>query len=211
MKFSSSLLSVVLVATATAGPVRRATGTTANEYLNGGCKDLIFICARGTNQSGNMGEMPCPQVADGLKAALGTKKVAAQGVDYKAALASNLLDGGCKPSEAADMADLITDAATSCPNSAIAVAGYSQGAAMVHASVSQLDSSVMNRVYAAVTFGDTQNEQDNERIPNFPTSKTLIICNEGDLVCDGTLTITSAHLDYTSSVPDAVDFIVGKL
>jgi len=31
-----------------------ATGTTANDYLNGGCKDVILFYARGSTQAGNM-------------------------------------------------------------------------------------------------------------------------------------------------------------
>ncbi|CAJ2511918.1 Uu.00g075430.m01.CDS01 [Anthostomella pinea] len=222
MKFSISLLAAALAVTTTASPIaldvtegdvlsRRAVGTTANEFLDSGCKDLIFIYARGTGQSGNLGEMPGPAVANGLKSALGTNSVAAQGVTYAAAQASNLLAGGCKASEAKTMAALITQAATQCPQAAIAVAGYSLGAPMVHRSVEQLTTAVKARVGAAVTFGDTQNAQDGDRIPGFDTGKTLILCNTGDRVCDGTLQITSAHLDYSGKVDDAVDFIVSKV
>jgi cutinase len=31
-----------------------AIGTTANEFTNGGCRNVIFFFARGTNQDGNM-------------------------------------------------------------------------------------------------------------------------------------------------------------
>ena len=31
-----------------------AAGTTANEFLEGGCRDVIFIYARGTTQDGNI-------------------------------------------------------------------------------------------------------------------------------------------------------------
>ena len=31
-----------------------AVGTTANEFLEGGCRDVIFIYARGTTQDGNI-------------------------------------------------------------------------------------------------------------------------------------------------------------
>ncbi|KAH9896211.1 carbohydrate esterase family 5 protein [Xylariomycetidae sp. FL2044] len=227
MKFSASLLSACLVACAAAGPMiidvsedevlansqltAAAAGTTANEFLQSGCKSVIFIYARGTNQAGNIGEMPGPQTVDALKAALGSSSVAAQGVDYDAALLTNILSGGCSASEAADMTALITQAATKCPSSKIAVSGYSQGAAMVHRSVEQLSTSVKAKVAAAVTFGDTQKKQDGSKIPNFDASKTLILCNSGDKVCEGTLQITSAHLDYTGSVDDAVDFIVSKV
>lgn len=64
---------------------------------------------------------------------------------------------------------------------------------------------------AAVTFGDTQNEQDNGQIPNFDRAKTLIICNAGDAVCRGTLTILPAHLAYGARADEGVDFIAGKV
>jgi cutinase len=62
-----------------------------------------------------------------------------------------------------------------------------------------------------ITYGDTQNLQDGGKIPNFPSDKLLIICNPGDAVCAGTLTILPAHLDYVKRVPAAVSFLTGKL
>ncbi|KAI0427004.1 carbohydrate esterase family 5 protein [Xylaria sp. FL1042] len=198
MKLAASTLSAALAVTVTTSPIglditkglvlqSRATGTTANDYLNGGCKDVILFFARGTDQPGNMG------------------------VDYDAALLANILPGGCNPVEARDFATLLSGAAQKCPSSKLVVSGYSQGAALVHAAVEQLDSSARARIFAAVTYGDTQKKQDGGKIPNFDASKTLILCNDGDLVCEGVLIITSAHLDYTSSVPTGVSFFVSKL
>ncbi|KAI3317374.1 carbohydrate esterase family 5 protein [Xylariaceae sp. AK1471] len=189
----------------------RATGTTANEFLQGGCRPLIFIYARGSTQDGNVGATPGPQTIDGLKASLGADYVAAQGLDYPADLLDNLRSGGCDPDDAENMRDLITQAATQCPGSELAVAGYSQGAALVHASVEILDQSVRNKIVAAVTFGDTQKEQDGGQIPNFDPAKTLILCHDGDLVCSGSLIITDAHYDYDDLAPEAVSFIVSKV
>lgn len=53
--------------------------------------------------------------------------------------------------------------------------------------------------------------QDKGQIPNYPKGNLLVICNPGDLVCVGTLTITAAHLDYVRRVPEAVSFLTGKL
>lgn len=214
MKFSTSFLSAALAAVVAASPVSlesRATGTTANDYVNGGCKEVIFFYARGTNQAGNMGDQPGPQTADGLIASLGTARVAIQGVTYSASLLANLQPGGCDASEARAFASLLSSAASACPTSKLVVSGYSQGAALVHAAIEQLASTARARVFAAVTYGDTQKKQDGGRIPNFDTARTLILCNSGDLVCEGSLVITSAHLSYTASVPAGVGFIVGKL
>jgi len=81
---------------------------------------------------------------------------------------------------------------------------------MVHRVVEDLDASVQDQIAGVVTFGDTQNQQDNGQINNFPQDKTLVICNRGDAVCRGTLTILPAHLDYTRRADEAVDFLVQK-
>ena len=62
-----------------------------------------------------------------------------------------------------------------------------------------------------VLYGDTQNRQDNGQIPNFPRDKVKIICNTGDLVCQGTLTVLPPHLAYQSRVGEAVSFLVSKI
>lgn len=81
----------------------------------------------------------------------------------------------------------------------------------MHRAVEDLPQNVKNQIAAAVTFGDTQNQQDNEQIPNFDPAKTLIICNNGDAVCRGTLTILPAHLAYGRRADEGVDFVVGKV
>lgn len=109
------------------------------------------------------------------------------------------------------MATLIKQAATQCPDAQVVVSGYSQGAAMVHRSVEQLDAATRGRIAAGVTYGDTQKQQDDEGIPGLAADRTHIICHDGDLVCEGTLVITGAHLGYENEAPEAVEFIVGKL
>lgn len=83
---------------------------------------------------------------------------------------------------------------------------------MVHRAVEKIsDQTVINKIAAGVTFGDTQKQQDNGQIPNLDAAKTLILCNDGDKVCNGTLIITSAHLDYTGKVQQASDFITSLI
>lgn len=137
--------------------------------------------------------------------------MAAQGVEYPALLIDNLRSGGCDPEDADNMRALITKAATQCPSSKLVVSGYSQGAALVHRSIESATVEVKNRIFAAVTFGDTQKAQDGGQVPNFDASKTLILCHDGDRVCDGTLIVTDAHSDYHDLAPEAVDFIVSKV
>lgn len=137
--------------------------------------------------------------------------MAAQGVDYPALLEDNLREGGCNPEDADNMRALITQAATECPSSKLVVSGYSQGAALVHRSVESASASVKDLIYAAVTFGDTQKAQDGGQVLNFDAGKTLILCHDGDEVCEGTLIITDAHSAYHDLAPDAVEFIVSKV
>lgn len=108
------------------------------------------------------------------------------------------------------MAALIANVSTACTSSKIVVSGYSQGAALVHRAMERTtNTTITSKIAAAVTFGDTQKKQDNSSVPNIDTAKTLILCNDGDLVCDGTLIVTTAHLDYTGKVQQASDFVTG--
>ncbi|KAI0142173.1 cutinase-domain-containing protein [Pestalotiopsis sp. NC0098] len=188
-----------------------AGSTTENEFYDGGCRDVILFFARGTDQSGNIGEMPGVDLVSQLKTALGDDVVAAQGVNYPAALLDNLLEGGTDLTYATDLGNNITAAAAECPDAQFVVSGYSQGAAIVHGAIPDLSDAVKAQIAAAVTFGDTRKEQDGGQIPDFDTSKTLIICNDGDLVCNGTLIITEAHTEYNATVPTAVSFIQSKV
>jgi cutinase len=87
----------------------------------------------------------------------------------------------------------------------------SQGAAVMHGAIPRLSAAIKAQIAAAVLFGDTRNQQDRERIPDFDTGKTLIICNTGDLVCSGTLILTLAHFTYGSRVDDAVEFAASRI
>ncbi|KAH8648406.1 cutinase [Xylariales sp. PMI_506] len=215
MKFSLSVVQTLLAVLAAANPVeleeRKAYGTTANEYTADGCATAILFFARGTTQPGNLGDMPGQQLATQLSTAIGTANLHAQGINYPASLEGNYASGGCPEAQALAMTKLITQAATSCPNAKLIVAGYSQGSAMVHRSIEAASAAVVEHIAAAVTFGDTQCQQDGGKIPNIPVGKTKIFCNKGDLVCNGTLDITSAHLNYLPSVPSAVTFIKSLL
>ncbi|KAI1334836.1 cutinase [Xylariaceae sp. FL0016] len=189
---------------------RQQTGIVAKEFTQGGCKDNIFIFSRGSTEAGNMGVIAGPPTSDGLKEALGEDAVATEGVDYGALLSTNFLPGGADLAGISTMKGLINDAASQCPDSTLLVGGYSQGAAMVHRVVEDLDTDVQDQIAGVVTFGDTQNQQDNGQINGFDPAKTKVICNNGDQVCVGTLNILPPHLDYTRRAPEAIDFLVGQ-
>lgn len=77
--------------------------------------------------------------------------------------------------------------------------------------ISGLSSTVMNQIKGVVLYGYTKNKQNGGRIPNFPAEKTKVICETGDLVCDGTLIVTVAHLLYLDDVSSAKSFLVNKI
>merc|ERR1712137_1067006 len=55
--------------------------------------------------------------------------------------------------------------------------------------------------------GDTQKLQDRDQIPNFPKEKVKIICQPGDAVCLGTLSVLPAHLTYGTRANEGVEFL----
>jgi cutinase len=106
---------------------------------------------------------------------------------------------------------LLSTATSLCPSSTVVASGYSQGAALTHRAIEGLGQAVKDRIAGVVTFGDTQTLQDGEHILGFPLNKTLIICNQGDVICAGTLWVVPTHFDYTRRVPEAVAFLVSRI
>lgn len=63
-----------------------------------------------------------------------------------------------------------------------------------------------------VLFGYTQNQQNRGGVPNYPSDRLEVFCAFGDLVCDGTLTITAAHLSYSDEAAgEAPRFLASKI
>ena len=189
------------------------TGQWSEELSYTGCKPVIFIWARQTSAPGNMGVSVGPALSNGLKTYFGAENVASQGVNYLALIETNFYPGGGPPYGIYEMQMLLANAAVYCPQSKIVAGGYSQGAAITHRAVESLPQYVRDRIAGIVTFGDTQALQDGGRIKNYPTERTLILCNPGDLVCWGTAYIAPTHFPsyYLQRVPEAVSFLVGRL
>ena len=141
----------------------------------------------------------------------GAQNVAAQGVEYAAGLGTNFLPDNADPRGVANMRNLMLEATQRCPDSMILASGYSQGAAVTHAAMADLPPATLNQIAGVAMFGDTRNLQERGRIAGYPEDQTLIICNPGDLVCAGTLTITPAHLAYGPRVPEATRFLGARV
>ena len=134
------------------------------------------------------------------------------------------------------MQNTLNAMASQCPDSIIVAGGYSQGAAVSHRAIESLDPAVKNQIAGVILYGDTQKQQvsyiaffsmglpdfryrtvltsgqqDNNQIPNFPQDKTKIICQRGDLVCVGTLTITPAHLTYGARADEGAAFLAQQI
>jgi cutinase len=102
-------------------------------------------------------------------------------------------------------------AATKCPDTIIVAGGYSQGAAVMVASVKRLPTAVKDRIAGVVLYGNTRNLQERGKIPDFPSEKALTFCNISDGVCGGGLVITAGHLIYRVDVPGAITYLRGRV
>ncbi|GAM82289.1 hypothetical protein ANO11243_002680 [Dothideomycetidae sp. 11243] len=210
MKLVLSTIGIVAIASAVPLPTTNtradAIPVTANE-LNGPCRPVTLIFARGSTERGNIGKDVGGPLSVALKARYGDTGVATQGVQYQADLPGNLLPAGCYDQGIEDMAADIKRAASKCPKTKIVIGGYSQGAACTHAAVAKLKPSTIVRIAAAVTFGDTRNKQSGGHLSPIPASRTKIFCAKGDPVCKGKVAVEPAHFSYTQDVPYAADFI----
>ena len=99
----------------------RALPTTENG-LSGACKDVTLIFARGTNEAGNVGEIAGPPWFNALRTALGTARIAVQGVTYSATITGYLAGGDSAGSK--EMLRVINLASSQCPSTKIVLGGY---------------------------------------------------------------------------------------
>ncbi|KAF2685078.1 carbohydrate esterase family 5 protein [Lentithecium fluviatile CBS 122367] len=192
------------------------TSLTENEFsLSTKCGEVIFVWARGSTEAGNMGSIIGQPLGDELRKEYGSG-LQIEGVDYAALLSTNYLPGGTDLAAELEMRGILEDIYDRCPNAIIITGGYSQGAAVNHRAIEDLDAAVMNQIAGVVTFGDTQNRADGGRIPNFPQNKIKIFCGSAlarDSVCDGNLggAVLPPHLSYGSDADEAAAFLIGKV
>ncbi|KAF9766333.1 separase/separin [Fusarium sp. DS 682] len=224
MKFS--IISTLLAATVSALPTgqdaaaleaRQLLGgsITRNDLANGNsgsCPGVIFIFARGSTEAGNLGTLG-PLVASKLESKYGKNGVWIQGVGgaYRATLGDNALPRGTSSAAIREMLGHFNDANQKCPDATIVAGGYSQGAALAAASVTDVDAGIREKIAGVVLFGYTKNLQNRGKIPSYPEDRTKVFCNIGDLVCTGSLIVAAPHLAYQSDASGAApEFLIEK-
>ncbi|KAG8672566.1 separase/separin [Fusarium poae] len=220
MKFS--IATALLAATASALPTAqesaleaRQLGSTRNDLKNGNsgsCPGVIFVFARGSTELGNLGTLG-PRVASKLESKYGRNGVWIQGVGgaYTAGVGENALPRGTTTAAIREMVGHFNDANQKCPNAVIVAGGYSQGAALAAAAVTDVDPAIREKIAGTVLFGYTKNLQNRGKIPSYPEDRTKVFCNAGDLVCTGTLIVAGPHLLYqTDASGPAPRFLIEK-
>ncbi|KAF3037613.1 hypothetical protein E8E12_002813 [Didymella heteroderae] len=197
--------------------VRQFGTSTRNELEQGragSCPKAIFIFARASTETGNMGSSTGPAVARALERTYGADGVWVQGVGgpYLADLGSNALPGGTSTAAINEAVRLFNMANTKCPDTPIVSGGYSQGTAVIAGAIPKLDAALRERVVGTVLFGYTKNLQNRGGINSYPASNLKVYCATGDLVCTGTLTITAAHFSYLDEAAGpAPQFLQSKI
>ncbi|PVI01787.1 carbohydrate esterase family 5 protein [Periconia macrospinosa] len=190
---------------------RQFNGDTFNQLTDGTpCREITLIYARGTTQDGNVGDAQSegPTFFNALASVLGgTSRLAVQGVDYAANVLGFLLGGD--PNGVTKMKDLVNQAATQCPSTKIVMSGYSQGAQVAQKAARDLSSTVAARVNAVLTFGDPN--RDDPDYGRIPLDKTLIICHDGDNICEGGIVISAEHRNYEIDAWNAAAWVSTKV
>ncbi|KAF1364197.1 cutinase-domain-containing protein [Lizonia empirigonia] len=206
----SELLSSSLTPKAHALSKRQYSSSTYNQLTDGtACRAISVIYARGTSQQGNVGDAAAvgPLFFNQIASRVGgTSKLAIQGVTYSASVLGFLQGGDAAGSTT--MTNLISSTATRCPSTKIVLAGYSQGAQLVHNAAVRTSAANAARISAVVVFGDPKRGQS---FGSIATSKTLTICHTGDDICEGGTSITVAHLNYQNDAGTAAAFVAGKV
>ncbi|KAK6332941.1 hypothetical protein TWF718_010769 [Orbilia javanica] len=181
----------------------RQSRTTRNDLQNAACKPFTLIFARGTTETGNLGTVVGPPLISALGRVLpgGSNALAVQGVNYPANVAGFAVGGDRAGSR--EMAGFVSGV---CGESKVILAGYSQGAQLVHNAISQLPQAAANKIAAVVMFGDPKN---GTPLGKGVDAKAKTFCNTGDLICRGQAVILAPHLTYGSDTRDAASFVAG--
>ncbi|KAF9692501.1 hypothetical protein EKO04_009756 [Ascochyta lentis] len=181
------------------------TSITQNDVTNGGgCKPMTVLFARGTTEGGNMGTVAGPLFVSAIGAMMGgAQNLAVQGIQYPADIPGFLAGGDAAGSKL--MATMVGKVMAACPNTALVMAGYSQGGQLVHNAAAMLPADQAAFVKSAVIFGDPNN---GDPVGNVGAANTKVICHTGDLICAGQSVILAPHLTYGRDAGTAAAFVM---
>lgn len=185
-------------------------GHTMFGMQNAVCSDVTLIFARGTTEKGNMGTCIGPELAHALRDEIPSLSV--QGVDYPANSKGNTHFGA---SGGPYMAMLAREARKECPDTKIVLAGYSQGARVIHGALGHVDEPFEGSdVAAVVAFGDPLNGKD--ELKGVDDDDLLQVCGTKDDRCQKghvDMKVDGGHISYGQSAKDVAKWIkktVGK-
>ncbi len=84
------------------------------------------------------------------------------------------------------------------------MAGYDQGAQILHNAASIVGNNIMSWVAGVVTFG----APNRTTIDGIADGKHMSFCHPEDDICDGKDKIRVSHLQYAADVDAAADFVI---
>ncbi|PBP16837.1 alpha/beta-Hydrolase [Diplocarpon rosae] len=222
MKFISTASMLLCISLSYAYPLpldrRGLDADTQDDVLNGVCKSHTVIFARGTHAPGNVGDTAGRPFFQAIASLVGAEDLAVQGVNYKAGVWGFLQGGDPQGSETA--AKLVEQAFTQCPKTKLVLSGYSQGAQIIHNAAAKLSAEISAKISSGmyesrlmisgltlevVVFGDPKN---GSAVGTVPASKTLIVCHDGDNICEGGIFPGDVHGNYSDDAPEAAQFVV---
>jgi cutinase len=169
-----------------------------------------------SDRTGNVGLYTGPSFFTALRNYInGTSTMAVQGVPYPASI-GGFLKGG-SPLGSGVMAELANKTASACPSTKIVMAGYSQGAQVVHNAMEKVAAmsnttaankvDVASRVSSVVLFGDPRN---GTAVAGVGRERVLSLCHTQDDICTGGDRITFDHLTYNRDAPQAAMFVMQR-
>ncbi|GAB2728702.1 cutinase family protein [Nocardia thraciensis] len=181
----------------------------------GWCADVDLVVARGTGEPGYLGTGLGDPLYDAVWDRLPVS-VSAYPVNYPA----DLTDVFSVGKGSADLVAHLAHQSAVCPDQRFILAGYSQGAVVVHTALGtgitngipgavRLDGSLGSRVSSVLLFGDPL-RLIGWVVPEPYLWRTANYCADGDPVCGGGLN-PGAHNVYAGFTGAAADFAASRL
>ncbi|BBZ38076.1 putative cutinase [Mycobacterium conspicuum] len=179
------------------------------------CSDVNVVFARGTTEPPGVGGVG-QSFVDALRSRVGGRSLSVYPVNYPATdnFRSSIAAG------ANDASAHVESMAALCPNTRIVLGGYSQGAAVMDVSTTQMPSGVASHVAAVAVFGNPSPSGSFVRtaagalpaIGPLYRPKTIDMCMPGDPICTRGVSM-GPHGQYIQSgmTTRAADFVAARL